>query len=417
MADTIGGLFNIAALLKRAYDIYDGCKKAPEEIRLAVDHIHTLTITLEGVRSDLIDNPRSFLYQHSTSDPAQARKQNLKQHIMHCSRALARMERLLTRYHNYKHVSGWDKFRWTTEGKKEIADAKEDVVMATIMLNMFLSSQNLSVVGRLENMMEAFMKRLDGIENLKPRAGSGRGRSSSMTGKVTMLGWAISRWLKILQKCRRRRGGNNPKSRPPGTSAKRPKAVSRVNSGFTINKQRHALIQSFASNMVNAPETTETNLRRRTPSPDFHYIPGGSTIPSPHIIRRSSSMTRLLGNINAQAVKSRVQTEYLKCWKVGLGRLAFGPKTAPQFKPHQRGQMQLRKVAEVLKEASKYDNRGISEADKRVSLLLRLQNSIEKENRSGKQWYLLTARKVATDPGRTGMVSVEKAIVILVRRG
>ncbi|KAF2264952.1 hypothetical protein CC78DRAFT_532815 [Lojkania enalia] len=421
MADAVGTVFNIAALLKKAYDLYEDCKKAPEEIRLAIDHIHALTIVLEGVRSDLIGNHRSYV--HQTNDVAKSQKMKLRLHIMHCDRALNRMDKLLKKFHSFTHVSAWKKFRWSMEGKKEIADAKEDVVMATISLDLFLSHQGLSVIWKLENMMEVIMQKFDGLEELKLSNGGMRGRSLSMAGRTVVLSLVITRWLKILRRYRRKNMSPGSKSKHPAPASKLTKVVARVHSGFGANKKRDIIMQSYANNIAKASSVPiDHTPRERIPSPDFYYISRRDTTSDPpNLLRRSSSMNRLMDKVNA--ARSQKPKEILRCWRVGLGTVAGMMKTGPQFKPHLRGQMQLRKLANVLHEASeceidrpKHEQRGLNEKDKRVRLLLKSKNDKEKRDRTRMSWSLVAARVMARDPGKTGMVSVEKAMVILARR-
>jgi hypothetical protein len=148
-------ILGLAHLLRRAYDLLNNCKGAHEEIHLAADHVHGLAIVLEGVKSDLAENPRSFL--HQTSADAQARKTKLQTLLRNCGNALARMEGLVKKYHMYRngHVSMWDTFRWSAHGKKEIADCKVDVILSSCMLDMFLSKLGVSAMWTLESNMEA----------------------------------------------------------------------------------------------------------------------------------------------------------------------------------------------------------------------------------------------------------------------
>ncbi|KAF2183180.1 hypothetical protein K469DRAFT_690287 [Zopfia rhizophila CBS 207.26] len=175
MADPVGGILNIATVLKKAYDLYNARPNAPEEIRFACNHVHCMNIVLEGVKSDLLTNPRSFLHQHI--DITETRTHGLKLHLNHCDRSLRRLEGLLKKYHSFRHVGSCDRFRCSVQGKKEIADTKVDLIMAMSQLDLFKPKEGLLVLWRLESMME-MMKKFEALRYFrvllvlhKPRAG------------------------------------------------------------------------------------------------------------------------------------------------------------------------------------------------------------------------------------------------------
>lgn len=422
--DPLGTLLNIGHVLKRAYDLYESCKAAPEEIRLAKDHIHTMALVLEGVKSDLLHNPRSFVHQKTAG--AKMRTSNLKRHITSCENSLKRMDGLMGRYQSFKKNGGggigaWDKFRWSVDGKREIAECKADLVLCTSMLDLFLSKEGLSVLWKLESMMEVMMKRFEALEVHVPKTGEKRPRSSSNVGRTLVLSLVISRLRKVLLKYRRKKTGKKPPPKPTqaGPGPRRPKSISRTSSGFGLSQKRNNMLGNYATHIASAAITIpvpKKQQRARTPSPDFYYISSGTTTPHQKPIRRSSSMQRLLGNLNSRASKPKPQTEHYECWKVGIGKLAIGGKTAPHFVSHKRGQMQLRKMAAAYEEASQFDRRALNAKDSRVKAILKWKNEQEKKNGSNRRWNLVAGRIVKRDPGKTGMVNVEKAMIVLARK-
>ncbi|KAL1600476.1 hypothetical protein SLS60_006862 [Paraconiothyrium brasiliense] len=417
----LGDLAAIVHVLNRAHALYESCRSAPEEIYLAREHVHAMALCLEGVSSDLYGNRRSFV--HQTTASAKARQHTLKVNIASCDHSLKRMENLLKTFQGFKneHVSLWDKFRWSTRGKKEIAECKADLVMSTIALDMFLSREQLSVLWKLESMIEAFLKRVAPLEAfdvpISANEGCGRQRSGSNVTRTIVISLVLARLKKILNFYRRKKASAKGKAGHP-TGPGRPKPVTRTNSGFVNNPTRNTLMHTYVSNMASAAASRAPYIQRqphpRTPSPDFHYLP--STRPSspvPGLIRRSSSMQRLTSHLNARNSTLRTSREHYECWRVGIGKLAFGPKTAPQYLPHKRGQLQLRKMGDVFKDAGLYDSRAVTEGDKRVKLLLKEKNrKVEK----GRKWYFVAGKVMERDPGKTGMVSVEKVFIVLVRR-
>jgi len=435
---SFGDLLGIAHVLKRAYDLYSSCEAAPSEIRLAREHIHAMALCLEGVNSDLINNTRSFVHQNTAV--AKTRTHSLKVHVGTCERALKRMGTLLAKYEGFKskHVKLWDRFRWSTEGKKEIAECKSDLVFATGLLDMFLSKESLNVLWKLEGMIEKLVMKMAALEVLDHHATSRvteqkRPRAGSNVTRTIVVSLVLARLRKVLKTYRRKKSGAVKQKGRPGS--RRPKTATRTNSGFARNTKRKQLVQSYVSDLATSspppPYTPKPSTQRpRTPSPDFHYIPGGtSTSPLPPPIRRSSSMNRLLGRLNAKPAPSTKPSAHYACYKIGVGHTAVGLKTSPEFRAYKRGQAQLRKMGEVFKEASVYDGLGLTEKDKGVRMLLKKRNAEVMEsgelakgkgkgNGKGtvKKWYFVGGRVVGRDTGRTGLVTVEKAVVVLVMR-
>ncbi|KAF2794193.1 hypothetical protein K505DRAFT_361296 [Melanomma pulvis-pyrius CBS 109.77] len=427
--DPVGTLLSIAHVLNRANTLYTSCKAAPEEIRLAADHIHTLALVLEGVKADLAKNRHSFVYQNTHI--ATTRIQDLKQHIGHCDASLKRMEALVNKYMGWKKNGGvglWERYKWSTEGKKEIAECKADLVLCTNMLDMFLSKVGLNVLWKIESMMEVVMKRFDALELVQSHAQAQqtetmRPRNGSNVGHLLVVSLIISRMRMVLTRYRRRKMGKKPGPTKPtntGPGPRRPKPVTRVSSGFAPSQVRNKMLESYASTIANASITTPKKPQRaRTPSPDFYFDRGSTkanmdVFPKP--VRRSSSMQRLLGTINAQTQNRKPQTEHYECWRVGSGKVAFGAKLPMQYVSHKRGQMQLRKMAAVFKEASQFDARALNEQDARVKAILKEKNGRERNKGTHRKWYLVAGRVIKRDCGRSGMVSVDRAMVILVRR-
>ncbi|KAJ4304687.1 hypothetical protein N0V90_000214 [Kalmusia sp. IMI 367209] len=393
----IGDVTAIAHILKRAYALYEGCKSAPEEIYLAREHVHAMALCLEGVHSDLLANHHSFV--HRTDDTSKTRQHALKVHVRSCARALERMEALLK------------------TGMKEIAEAKADLVMATSVLDMFLSKESLGVLWKLESMIEALTHRISALEAFDipaPARGQARSRSGSNITRTIVVSLVFARLMKTLRAYRQKKVAVAAKNHKLQTLPRRLNAVRRKNSGFKENPKRDALMQSYASDLVSAAEWTPPppyvpqKPRLRTPSPEFYYLPSETpSSDSTYLIRRSSSMQRLLGRLDTREVVPIPPKEHYACWKVGLGKLAFGARIAPRSIRHRRGQMQLRKLAAVLKEAGMYDSRAVTEGDTRVKWLLErkreeMRKTGSKEQEKGKKWYFVAGRVVGKDPGKTG---------------
>ncbi|KAF2680403.1 hypothetical protein K458DRAFT_421632 [Lentithecium fluviatile CBS 122367] len=409
----LGDIFGIAHVLKRAYDLYQGCASAPEEIRLACDHVHVMALCLEGVHSDIVSNKSSFVHQHTAVAKSQTHR--LKVKMVHCEKALRRMEALLKKYTGFKHVSAWNRFRWSTEGKKEIAEAKSDLVFATNVLDMFLKGIHLNVLWKVEAMIEALTTKFAGLDvtlpTTTPPTGQKRPRAQSNVTRTIIISLVLARLRKVLRTYRSKKTGKAGTGKKPNPGPRRPKTITRTNSSFAKNTKRNTLINSYATNLASDPPPPYTprphNPRRpRTPNPDFHYIP--------RPIRRTSSLNRLTATTKKPHTPRGA--EYFECWRVGIGTLAFGAKIKPEFVQHKRGQLQLRKMGEVFREAGQFSDRALTEKSRCVDMMLKRKNKEEKDKKGGRKWYFVGGRVFAVDAGRTGMVRVEKAFLVVVRR-
>lgn len=426
----------ISQLLIRAYEIYTACKAAPTEIQLATDHLHTLTVVLQGVETDILKNKTSFLRQSGAN--AETKRRTLASNLKLCEKSLVRMERVLKTYNGLLKnggVKAWDRYRWSNEGKQEIADAKADLVLATSSLDIWMNAQNLGVLWKIEAMMEIMMKKFAMLdmfaEQEQQRRQGGRTsegtrlRSGSNVARALWVSLVICRLRKVVLRYRRKLAARKKQNGNNG-ARRHTKPVVRMNSGFGIDRdgKRDVLLCEYANRIAEQSRAGETKRKTaRTPSPDFYMMgekrgnAGGFFPQQP--VRRSSSMQRIMGRINARTVTPRAQQprEKFECWKVGTGETAFGFRAGPMVQvQHKRGQAQLKKMAEVFGEAAVYDRFAVTERDERVKGMLKEKNRMEAKNGSGKRWYFVAGRVVKRDPGRTGLVVVEKVILVLVRR-
>jgi hypothetical protein len=394
--DPLGNILDIAHILKRAYDIYKGCQSAPEEIQLAAEHVHAMTLVLEGVKSDLVGNQASFVNQSNAI--AKTRLQRLVATLKPCDRALMSMDALLTKYRKLEkgHVSFWNNYRWSTDGKKEIAECKYNLMAATHILEVFLQTVNAGVLWRMERILEAWDKgpktpQKSAAFSTPPRANTNPQSALAMVFKRTLRASIFCIRLQRLPSPRKTRHVGN----------RRPKAVTRVNSGFSVNKNRNALMNDYAFRIVN--DSTDAmgwkTQQARSPSPDFYLI--DPVIPKP--IRRASTMRPI---------------KYYECWRVGFAALAIGLKSAPQYVQHKRGQPQICKMASMIAEVGTAGGKVLSQKDKRVELLLKAKNKEEQKKVGGKKirrkWSYVAGRDIKSDVSKTGMFSVEKALIIIV---
>jgi hypothetical protein len=107
--------------------------------------------------------------------------------------------------------------------------------------------------------------------------------------------------------------------------------------------------------------------------------------------------------------------EYLECWVVATGAFFIGPKI-PHHIQHKRGQAQLRKMVEIYQEMSLIDRKGLDVKDGRVKTLLKWRHDQDRKKNKGGRWVFVAARLLVRDVGSTGLVTTEKAMVIIKRK-
>jgi hypothetical protein len=128
-------------------------------------------------------------------------------------------------------------------------------------------------------------------------------------------------------------------------------------------------------------------------------------------------MNRILNKVNShETPRPPTLGEHLACWKIGKGSYsAFGP-SIKRFVRLKRGQLQLRNIANVFKEAAQFESKlNLTEKDARVKMLLKNLNSA-KDKLRGQKWFFVAGSIIERDPGKTGAIVVERTLVIVARR-
>jgi hypothetical protein len=123
---------------------------------------------------------------------------------------------------------------------------------------------------------------------------------------------------------------------------------------------------------------------------------------------RASSKT--VGTLFAVVVAARMKMNWLK---------SQPQRAASQGKPQKpiKGRpWQPKLVARVGSDLMVTRKRALEPKDTRVKLILKYKNNKERGKETARKWTLAAARVVERDPGRTGLVTAEKAIVLLVGR-
>ncbi|KAF2805453.1 uncharacterized protein BDZ99DRAFT_105553 [Mytilinidion resinicola] len=162
----------------------------------------------------------------------------------------------------------WDRYKWASSGKAEVADVLADLMLSTTLLNTFMHGETWGGLGDIENSIEEFRAMLARLPQT-PTKNSSRRRSLSLShvGRCSIASLAIA---KLRRKVTRRRrlarkaspgrhsgatklGRSVPKPtttiKKSSRSAPRPTTLTRMNTGLVTNQQRNNRLQSYLSNL------------------------------------------------------------------------------------------------------------------------------------------------------------------------
>ncbi|KAF2869583.1 hypothetical protein BDV95DRAFT_105006 [Massariosphaeria phaeospora] len=226
---TFGLVLGVHSIIKTANDISTDLKNLPEEIRLFDEHIFSMTLVLRSVEADLMNNAYSFVHQQNQN--SNMKRLELTTHLRTCEVALKRTLALITTYRNFRHISDWDKYRWSNKGKKEIAECKSDLVLATSMLDLFLSKQGLNVLWKLESMMEKLSKQFGALEVLQPTSSTNMVKPIPKKfnwGRLVVVALVIGKFRIVLRRYRAKKLRQaKPRPRRPPLRQRSPQSETR----------------------------------------------------------------------------------------------------------------------------------------------------------------------------------------------
>ncbi|KAH0565358.1 hypothetical protein GP486_001241 [Trichoglossum hirsutum] len=385
MVDPVGSILNIVHVLNSAYTLYKACQGAAEEFRVASGHVHCMVIVLEGVKSDLVENPRCII--NRGTDQGRCKVQRLKPFVDNCDKSLGKLKALLGKYNTLKNdrSNGWDKFMWSKSGKSEVAGVQADLMMSTTILNAFLAKEHLDILGRMELVLEQLVEMLNKSGNHgttdKPKARKETGASSTL-GRCILAGLFISR---LKSRLRSKKAALLNKTVPRSRGVAATKAAVTVKTGPGPNKRRDTLLGAYANSIVEK----QTKVNSNADGSLSGETAIGLTRPKPPT-----------GNA----------TEQIECWRIGSVSLAIGGSVIRSVRL-QRGQAQLREMAGLFREASSGNNADYSR-DKRVKYILKAR----KKNNPQYEWLFVAARRERHEISGSGMTTYEQLVVILLRR-
>ncbi|KAI9861429.1 MAG: hypothetical protein M1813_005326 [Trichoglossum hirsutum] len=371
--DPVGSILNIVHVLNSAYTLYRACQGAAEEFRAASGHVHCMTIVLEGVKSDLVENPRHVI--NRGTDQGRCKAQQLKPFVGSCDKSLGKLKALLGKYNTLKNdrSNGWDKFMWSKSGKCEVAGVQADLMMSTTMLNAFLAKEQLDVLGRMELVLEQFVELLNKSGKLEATDKSKAKRKTSAgsaVGRCIFAGLFITR---LKSRLRSKKAASVIRTVPRSRGVATTRAAVTVKTGPGLNKRRDTLLGTYANSIV------EQQAADRNPSI------GITTNPPPV-----------------------TTTSHLECWRIGTVTIAVGGSLSRPARLR-RGQSQLREMARLFQEAS-----GNAEytRDGRVKSILKTR----RKSNPGYEWRFVAARRDRRDVGGSGMTVYEQLVVLLSRQ-
>lgn len=378
---TIGTqIIGIVNIINQAVQLIDALKAAPSELKSTARHVQSLAIVLEGVRSEVLENPHSIV-NNTRNQNRQAKRSELARLLKDCDRSVQKVKALLNRYHELDR-STWLRWRWSSKGKQEVDGILGNMAFEIQMLDLFMSNQHSVSLGRLETAVENVSKeqgqKLDTV-NFKldemiralgltispvPVGGDVRYRYGGSwikrpsIGAMVYVSWFVSRLKARLERKRRFRNGHGFRR-----SSSFPRPMVRVRSIPLENKRRTRLSEQYAQALVD--EQSDKKLDS--------------------------------GN------------EHLECWLVVQGQYSFGLPPICDGRPVKRGQQQLREMASLFEAGGPGSSCVAGRNDPAVKWALR-----QKRN-SRYRWTCAAARVESRESSAHGSMRLKKVPVVLKR--
>lgn len=419
--------FGMGHVSRRVNDLYRACQTIAEDLQSVTGNVFIMWLVLQGVWTDLMKNPCSFFHQFTAI--ASTQKQKLGSLIGQCEKSLKKLEGLLKKQTAFKmkHAAYWEIFRGSVDWRRDVADCCADMMMATSMLDHFLSKEGLSFLWNLEAMVDGVVRNLmmhpaqqimlniistEWSRNSDPKNHRGFGL---LTSSVPLLMTTLWR----PKDPKKRAKPSNPAPLPKQTQPRRPKTITKVPSGFMPSWRRALLLNDYPEFIANASAQLSPRVpRQRAPSPEPYRLPVSNEFsPSQHT-RRSRSTDRLRSRSDLVDEEQKQRLEHYEYWIISLRKSNTGRGTVPRFSMHQRGQIQIRQMGVVFREVDEYAEKAmvLTDRDERVRLLLRKKNAGEKKKGSGRKWKLVAGRVVDGESGEMGKRRGETVMCVLVLR-
>jgi hypothetical protein len=357
-----GQILNVASIIRKALALIQAMKAAPGEFETTVRHVHSMTILLENVQSDLLNNPRSVINrQHNLRT---SRRGELARLVSNCDKSLDQVKALVKKYQSIS-TSLWRQWRWQDAGKPEADRIHMELMWWAQLMTAFMAREGLNVQARIEIAIEdlqagqqALMRLMQQIaagnyktvlREPKPKKTGGKKPKTTTTGKdsigrTILASLFICRLRARVQKKKQSRKSKRKPTRPP---------IIRTNS--TPLKRRTTLLGDYVDTIASNPELTK---RHRN----------------------------------------------LECWLIREGQYAFGGRALHAGKQIVRGQAQLAEMATTFQSAGSCSS---------STSIDRKHPAVKWIVRQRKGWTMVAARIQSVDASAHGLTNTKKILVIL----
>lgn len=353
---------SIGNVIYQAVKLFEALKAAPDEFNTAALHVHSLSIVLESVRSDLVDNPCSVV--NTPNILRQTKRTKLAHLINNCDKSLQKVEAVLKKYKGLQR-SAWIAWRWSSKGKQEIDSIHADLLLQTLFLNLFLASENRESLSKIGTVVEDIRRALERLS-----AGGHSGNNHDDAGH---------------------RNDCNQRKRPSvGGAIFAGLFISRLKTRLKKNKQARK------RKVVQRPNSPKPIVRVRTLPPENK--------------RRNTLLAEYVETLTKEEMgdTSNSNQEKLECWLIAEGQYFFGGPTIYHRRQIKRGQMQIKEMAKQFESAGKGSTCDTYRNHSAVKWILREKNS----NGSRYRWTLAAA---VIESSSHGMTRTKKVRVILRR--
>ncbi|KAF2668943.1 hypothetical protein BT63DRAFT_424667 [Microthyrium microscopicum] len=359
------GLMTVLSIIRKTIKLVEDLSSAPSEFTTTKQHLHSLSIVFESVKTDLINNNRSII--NRPNNLRSAKRNELIRLVSTCDKSIQRIEKILKQYRTVGH-SLWKAWRWSDKGRQEVASVEADLMFNTTVLNVYLSKEGLETMWKMEISIEAIKTLLEKIiagsaggYNTKTATPSGR-RSPKKKAKHGSLPSAVLASLFISRLKAKVKEHRKLSFRPSKTSSV-PKPLKRVRTIPVPSKRKSTLLSQYSERLKND--------------------------------------------------QARLGTFQYECYIVSGGQYAFGgPSIYPKARQIGRGQTQLAELVKVFEAAGAVDASSIDKGHRAAKDLVKSRNYGSKSRR---KWEFAAGRIESISSSPHGTVRTRKVMIVIKR--
>jgi hypothetical protein len=347
--------------IDQAYKLYKSLKAAPSELKATKSFIHGLTIVLQSIRSDLIEDPNSIV--NSNNSLRAKKRAEISKLSDECIKSLHKVEKVLKKYNNLSRDL-WLRWRWSREGKQTVAQMDACLICSTNNLSLYMQNLGLGALGRMELLIQKMM----GI-------------------------------------CVQQTAG------PAITNTQR-----RPNLLLRQNFRRVILVSLFVSRLVAKWKSTKAAIRAR--KVNMHKRRNSGFVRSGP--KPNAKKSTLMKDYSKKLLEEQSENngsklnEQFECYVLSDGHVLF-TTNFHETRQVKRGQLQLAEMVTILNEAALGSGEAVDPGNQAVKNLIAWRNkkSWHGENR---KWGFAAGRIQSKKASRHGATSVEKMMVIIKRK-